>query len=128
MTHHFVMTSSSLIKILKIEKFGDFSCDIDYISKTYVFRDVISLIFNQCDPQAPKGASNGTKFPTVAQRKLARSACSMLNQINFLTNDLTLKMIDSIMVIYIIRHSSSVNYLLLLGWTSMVRGFQNFFL
>ena len=34
MTHHFVMTSSLLIKILKIDKFGDFSCDIDYNSRT----------------------------------------------------------------------------------------------
>ena len=46
-THHFVMTSSLLIKILKIDKFGDFSCDIDYNSRTDVFRDVISLIINQ---------------------------------------------------------------------------------
>ena len=38
----FVMTSSLLIKILKIDKFGNFSCDIDYNSKTDVFRDVIS--------------------------------------------------------------------------------------
>ena len=34
MTHHFVMTSSLLTKILKIDKFGDFSCDIDYNSRT----------------------------------------------------------------------------------------------
>ena len=49
MTHHFVMASSLLIKILKIDKFGDFSCDIDYYSRTDVFRDVISLIIDQCD-------------------------------------------------------------------------------
>ena len=59
MTHHFVMTSSLLIKFLKIDKFGDFSCDIDYISRTDVFIDVISLIINQCDPRRPKGASGG---------------------------------------------------------------------
>ena len=47
MTHHSVMTSSLLIKILKIDKFGDFSCDIDYNSGTNVFRDVISFIINQ---------------------------------------------------------------------------------
>ena len=29
MTHHFVMTSSLLIKILKFDKFGDFSSDVD---------------------------------------------------------------------------------------------------
>ena len=49
MTHHFVMTSSLRIKIFKIDKFGDFSCDIDYDSRTDVFRDVLSLIINQCD-------------------------------------------------------------------------------
>ena len=47
MAHHLGMTSSLLIKILKIEKFGDFSYDIDYKSRTDVFRDVISLIINQ---------------------------------------------------------------------------------
>ena len=48
MTHHFVMTSSLLIKNLKIDKFGDSSsCDIDYDSRTDVFRDVISTIINQ---------------------------------------------------------------------------------
>ena len=48
MTDHFVMTSSLLIKKnFKIDKFGDFSCDIDYNSRTNVFRDVISLIINQ---------------------------------------------------------------------------------
>ena len=51
-THYFVMTSSLTIKISKIDKFGDFWCDIDYNSKTDVFRD-ISLIINQCDPRRP---------------------------------------------------------------------------
>ena len=41
MTHHSIMTSSLRIQILKIDKFGDFSCDIDYESMTGVFRDVI---------------------------------------------------------------------------------------
>ena len=58
-THHFVMTSSLLIKILKIDKFGDFLCDIDYNSRTDIFRDTISLIINQCGPRRPKGASGG---------------------------------------------------------------------
>ena len=40
-THHSVMTSSLHIKIFKIDKFGDYSSDIDYNSKTDVFRDVI---------------------------------------------------------------------------------------
>ena len=59
MTHHSVMTSSLLIKILKIDKFGDFSCDIDYNSRKDVFRNAISLIINQCDPRRQKGASGG---------------------------------------------------------------------
>ena len=70
MTHHFVMTSSLLIKILKINKFGDFSCDIDYNSWTDVFRDVISLIFNQCNPRLPKGASGGHKVSTSKRSAL----------------------------------------------------------
>ena len=53
MTHHSVMTSSLRIKIVKIDKFGDFSCDINYNTRTGVFRDVISLIINQCDPRSP---------------------------------------------------------------------------
>ena len=63
MTQHFVMTSSLRIKILKIDKFGYFSCDIDYNSRTDVFRDVISLIMNQCYPMRQKGASGGHKVP-----------------------------------------------------------------
>ena len=61
MTHHSVMMSSLLIKILKMDKFGDFSCDIDYYSRIDVFRDVISLRINQCDPRRPKCASGGHK-------------------------------------------------------------------
>ena len=34
---------------LNIDKFGDFSCDTDYNGRTDVFRDVISLIINQCN-------------------------------------------------------------------------------
>ena len=56
MTHHSIMASSLLIKILKIDKFCDFSCDIDYNSRTEEFRDAIYLIINQCDP---RGASGG---------------------------------------------------------------------
>ena len=77
MTHHFVMTPSLRIKISKIDKFGDFSCDIDYNSRTDdVFRDVISLIINQCDPRPPglQGASGGrsVRQPRNASK---RSAC-----------------------------------------------------
>ena len=59
MTHHFAMTSSLLIKILKIDKFGVFSSDIDFKTKMDIFIDAISLIINQCDLRRPKGASGG---------------------------------------------------------------------
>ena len=61
MTHHLVMTSSLLIEILKIDKFGGFSCAIDYNSRTDVFRNAIPLIISQCDRRRPKGASGGHK-------------------------------------------------------------------
>ena len=49
------MTSSLLIKNRKIDKYGDFSSDFDYNSKTDVFRDVIYLIINQREPRRPLG-------------------------------------------------------------------------
>ena len=60
-------------KFLKIDKFGDFSCDIDYNNRTD-FRVVISLIINQCDPRRPKGASGGHKVSAsrAAQASEAR--------------------------------------------------------
>ena len=61
MTHHSVVTSSLCIEILQIDKFGDFSSDIDFNSKKNKFRDVISLIINHCDPRRPKGASGRHK-------------------------------------------------------------------
>ena len=67
------MTSSLLIKILKIAKISDFSCDKDYNSRTDVFRDFISLIINQCDPRRPKGASGGhsVRQPRSASKRSA---------------------------------------------------------
>ena len=74
MTHHFFMTSSLRIKILKIGKFGDFSCDIYYNSRTDVFRVVISVIINHCNPRRPQGASGGHKVSAsrAAQASEAR--------------------------------------------------------
>ena len=51
MTRHSVITSSLRIKILKIDKFGYFSGNIDYNSRTDVFGDAISHIINQCNPR-----------------------------------------------------------------------------
>ena len=78
MTHHFVLMSSLLIKILKIDKFGDFSRDIDYNSGTDVFRDVISLIINQCDPRRPKGASGGHKVSANRAAKASEARLSII--------------------------------------------------
>ena len=75
MTHHFVMTSSFRIKILKIDNFGDFSCDIDYSSRTDIFRDAISLIINQCDPWRPKGVSGGHKMSASRAAQASEAAC-----------------------------------------------------
>ena len=44
MTHHFVTTSSLRIQIFLIDKFYDFSSDIDFNTKIDICRDVISLI------------------------------------------------------------------------------------
>ena len=59
MTHHFAMTSSLLIKIFKIDKFGVFPSDIVFKTKMDIFRDDISLIINQCHLQATEKASGG---------------------------------------------------------------------
>ena len=75
MTHHYVMTSSLRNKILKIGKFVDFLCDIDYNSRTDVFRYVICLIINQCGPGAQRVSPADTKCPPAAQRKKAKRAC-----------------------------------------------------
>ena len=55
------MTSSLRIEIFKIDNFCDTSSDIDYNSKTEVFRDVFYNIVNQCEPRRPKGGSGGRK-------------------------------------------------------------------
>ena len=71
MTHHSVMTSLIRIKIFKIDIFGYFFVDIDYNSRTDVFRDVASLIINLCDPRRQKGASGGHK---VSASRAARAS------------------------------------------------------
>ena len=77
MTHHSVMTSS-----LRINNFGDFSSDIDFNSKTYVFRDVISLIINQCDLRRPKGASGGHKVSASRAAQASEARLLLVNSIN----------------------------------------------
>ena len=72
------MTSSLLIKILKLDKFGDFSCDIDYNSRTDVFRNVISLLIDHCDPRRPQGASGGQKVSASRAALASEAGLSLL--------------------------------------------------
>ena len=53
-------------------------CDIDYNSRTDVFRDVISLINNQCDPRRPRAPPADKKCPPNVQRKQAKRACMFI--------------------------------------------------
>ena len=79
MTHHFVITSSLLIKILKIDKFGDFSSDIDFKTKMDKFRDEISLTINQFHPQATKGSLRWTRSVRQPRSASKRSALVYIN-------------------------------------------------
>ena len=65
-TYDIIYTS----KIGNLSKFCDFLIDIDYNSKTDVFRDV-SLIINQCEPRRPKDASGGhsVRYPRSASKR-----------------------------------------------------------
>ena len=78
MTHHSVMTSSLRIKILEIDKFGDFSSDIDFNTKADIFRDVNSLIIDQCDPRRTKGASCGHKVSACCAPQASEARLSLL--------------------------------------------------
>ena len=79
MTHHFVMTSSLLIKILKIDKFGVFSNDIDFKTKMDIFRDDISRLINQCHLQATEGSLWRTQSVRQLRSASKRSALVIIN-------------------------------------------------
>ena len=72
MTHHSVMTSSLLIK--NFDKFCDSSSDIDFKSKMDIFRQDISLIINQCHPQATEGSLRWTRSVRQPRSASKRSA------------------------------------------------------
>ena len=74
MTHHFAMTSSLLIKILKIDKFGVFSSDIDLKLRWTYLGDDITLII-MLPPGDRRAPQADTKCPPAAQRKHAKRAC-----------------------------------------------------
>ena len=81
MTHYFVMTSSLLIKILEIDKFGAFSSDIDFKTKMDIFRDDISLIINQCHLQATEGSLRRTQSVRQPRSASKRSALVHINRV-----------------------------------------------
>ena len=81
MTHHSVMASSLRNKVLKIDAFCDFWCDIEFNSKTDIFRDVASFITNQFDSGAHRAPQVDTKYQPAAQRTQAKSACTILNSL-----------------------------------------------
>ena len=68
------MTSSLRIKNFKIEKFGDFSSEIGFNTKMDIFRDVISLIINQCHLQATEGSLRRTQSVRQPRSASKRSA------------------------------------------------------
>ena len=86
MTHHFAMTSSLLIKILKIDKFGVFSSDIDFKTKMDIFRDDICLIINQCHLQATEGSLWRTQSVRQPRSASKRSALVYLSIYISVTN------------------------------------------
>ena len=74
------------LHIKKFDKFGDSSVDIDYNSKTDVFRDLIYLTINQCEPRRSKDASVGhfVFASRAAQASEARLWYSTRNKQRFL--------------------------------------------
>ena len=68
------MTLSLRIKNFKIDKFGDFSSEIGFNTKMDIFRDVISLIINQCHLQATEGSlwrTQSVRQPRSASKRSA---------------------------------------------------------
>ena len=80
MTHHFVMTSSLRISNFKIDKFCAFSSEIGFNTKMDIFRDVISLIINQCHLQATEGSLRRTR--SVRQPRSASKRSALVHIVN----------------------------------------------
>ena len=109
MTHHFAMTSSLLIKILKIDKFGVFSSDIDFKTKMDIFRDDISCLINQCHLQATEGSFWRTQSVRQPRNASKRSALVYIYI-------LTIKTRLIYMCVYIgcLKSSATTNFTLLI--------------
>ena len=101
-THHSVITSSLRIKNLKIDKFGDFSSDIDDNNKTDVLRDVIYFIINQYEHRRPKDASR------AAQSSEARLLNMKVENFTAIVIEIQLKLIERPSISMIQRQSSRV--------------------
>ena len=61
-------------QILKIDKFGDFSSDIDFKTKMDIFRYDISRLINQCHLQATEGSLRRTQSVRQPRSASKRSA------------------------------------------------------
>ena len=57
---------------------------------TDVFRDVIPVMINQCDPDVQMAPPADTLCPPVAQRKQAKFACYNLKITGIITNALVI--------------------------------------
>ena len=66
--------ASLRIKNFKIDKFGYFSSEIGFNTKMDIFRDVISLIINQCHLQATEGSLRRTQSVRQPRSASKRSA------------------------------------------------------
>ena len=75
MTHRSVMTSSLRIKISKIDKFGDFSCDIDYNSRQTYLKMLFPLKLINVTSGARWSPLADLKCPPAAQRKQPKRPC-----------------------------------------------------
>ena len=73
MTHHSVMTSI-IITHQKIDKFDVLSTDF---SSKLTFRDVISLIINQCNARCPRCASGG-HFVLASRAFIAKTSALLV--------------------------------------------------
>ena len=65
-------------KNFKIDKFGDFPSEIGFNTKMDIFRDVISLIINQCHLQATEGSLRRTRSVRQPRSASKRSALVVL--------------------------------------------------
>ena len=69
--HHYASKNEKL-------KFSNFSSDIDYSSKTEVFRDIMCLIINQCESRRTKGGIRGHKVSANSAAQASEASLPLL--------------------------------------------------